>query len=252
MAVIIGVPVQRRTPGDDCVLSLAPAYVSALERAGATALVLPLFEAADDAAAAEAAAPLLALCHGFLLTGSVADVHPHRYGGGSVPEGGYCDERRDALDWLLLDHAERTNKPVFGICRGCQAMNVYRGGTLAWHHSDLLPDRPVEHLRPDISQEATAHTVTWEKGTWLAAQMPVSVQGVNSLHRQVCARVAPSLRVAALSEDGLVEAVEDVRHPDRFFAVQWHPELLAADNGATSLFDRFLRACRAGMRGEQV
>jgi putative glutamine amidotransferase len=147
-------------------MSVAPAYTETLARLGATPLVLPLFDPDETAAAV---APLLALCDGFLLTGSVADVHPHRYGAGGVPEGGYCDERRDALDWAILHYADRADKPVFGICRGCQVMNVYRGGTLAWRYRDILPGSPVEHQRSDIAAEV-AHTVSWSKDTWLASQ----------------------------------------------------------------------------------
>ncbi|MES2465502.1 MAG: gamma-glutamyl-gamma-aminobutyrate hydrolase family protein [Armatimonadota bacterium] len=238
--IVVGLPVQRREPGG--ILSVAPAYTDTLVRFGVTPLILPLFE---PSLTEDAAAPLLALCDGFLLTGSVADVHPQRYGRGDVPEGGYCDERRDALDWAILDHADSHGKPVFGICRGCQVMNVYRGGSLAWRYRDLLPDTIIEHLRSDIAAD-TAHTVTWAGDSWLASQMPASLQGVNSLHRQVCDRVAPSLRTAAVSEDGLIEGIEDKNSPDRFFGVQWHPELLVekSDSAAHILFDRFVHACR--------
>jgi putative glutamine amidotransferase len=222
-------------------MSVAPAYIDTLVRFGAIPLVLPLFDPADTVTAV---APLLALCDGFLLTGSVADVHPYRYDAGDVPEGGYCDERRDALDWSILDHADSTGKPVFGICRGCQVMNVYRGGTLAWRYQDILPAAPVEHLRSDISAEV-AHAVTWVEDSWLAAQVTGTVHGVNSLHRQVCSKMPPSLRLSALSEDGLVEAIEDRCSPHRFFGVQWHPELLVErhDPVAVALFDRFIQAC---------
>jgi putative glutamine amidotransferase len=226
-------------------MSIASAYTDTLTALGVAPLVLPLF---DPSATAEAVAPLLALCDGFVLTGSVADVYPHRYGMDEVPEGGYCDERRDALDWAILDYADSIGKPVFGICRGCQVMNVYRGGTLAWRYRNLLPaaPAPVEHLRSDIASEV-AHTVAWAPDSWLAAQMPGVSQGVNSLHRQVCHEVAPSLRVSAVSDDGLVEAIEDQRSPHRFFGVQWHPELLVGSSEAAAsilLFDRFIQACQ--------
>jgi putative glutamine amidotransferase len=238
----IGVPVQRRQP--DSVMSIAPAYVDTLARLGVTPLILPLF---DPAITVTAVAPLLELCDGFLLTGSVADVHPYRYEAGEIPEGGYCDERRDTLDWAILDHADSTDKPVFGICRGCQVMNVYRGGTLAWRYRDILPGSPIEHMRSDIASQES-HSVVWKEGTWLASQMRTQAHGVNSLHRQVCSRVAPSLRAAAWSEDGLIEAIEDIRSPERFFGVQWHPELQMTEGDAVAqvLFDRFLQACVTG------
>ena len=240
--LIVGMTVQRRDI--NAPLSVATAYVDTLTQGGAVPLLLPLTESP------EVLLPLIELCDGFLLTGSYADVAPALYGE-KLPDDGYCDPRRDALDYVLLRHAEQTGKPAFGICRGCQVMNVYRGGTLAWDYRPLFADTaPVVHGR--TAEVFDAHNVTWEKGSWLASQMPAPPTApVNSLHHQVCLRVAPSLRVAALSEDGLVEAIEDVRHPSRYFAVQWHPEILAQNDPtgggpvARALFDRFLDACRA-------
>lgn len=240
---IVGMTVQRRTL--DAPLSVATEYVDTLTQGGAIPLLLPLTESPD------VLLPLIAMCHGFLLTGSVADVDPSLYGA-SLPPDGYSDPRRDALDFAIMRHAETTGKPVFGICRGCQVMNVFRGGTLAWDYRPLFEEEP-----PIVHGSAVhvfdAHTVTWESGSWLASQMPSPPTiPINSLHHQVCQRIAPSLRVAAVSEDGLVEAIEDVRDPSRFFAVQWHPEILCqnAPTGdpslpaAQALFDRFLAACR--------
>lgn len=226
--------------------SIPDAYIDALVAAGAVPLVLPLVPSES-----EANAPLLDICDGFLLTGSVANVHPSRYGG-EKPEGGFCDERRDGLDVAVLAHAEATGRPVFGVCRGCQMMNVYRGGTLAWHYRSLLPETPIEHNRDDPPHSAV-HTVTWESGAWMANEACHRMQPVNSMHDQVCVRLGRDLRAAALSEDGLIEAIEDLRTPERFFAVQWHPELLATMPGideatrdaARRLFARFVQACRA-------
>jgi len=238
-AILVGVTVQRRDL--EAPLSVSPDYVDTLTQRGAVPMLLPLSQPA------EAILPLLDLCHGFLLTGSYADVDPARYGR-TKPVGGYCDPRRDAIDCVILQHAERTGKPVFGICRGCQTMNVYRGGTLAWDYHDLLPGTPIKHTgAPDIYD---AHTIAWEKHSWLGAQMPTPVtMAVNSLHHQVCERVGAGLRVAAMSEDGLIEAIEDIQDPSRFFAVQWHPEILVQKsdrtNAAGVLFDRFISACAA-------
>ena len=241
---IVGVTVQRREP-DSPRLTVGTAYVDTLMQGGAIPMLLPLTHSPD------ALLPLMALCHGFVITGGVADVDPSLYGE-SLPPDGFSDARRDALDFAVLRHAEETGKPVFGICRGCQVMNVYRGGTLAWDYPALFAGTPpvVHGRRADVFD---AHTVAWEKGSWLASRMPSPPTApVNSLHHQVCRRVAPSLRVAAVSPDGLVEAIEDARDPSRFFAVQWHPELLCqnAPDGdpsvpaARALFDRFLEACR--------
>ena len=142
--------------------------------------------------------------------------------------------RSGGLDQHVL--AQGQKKPVLGICRGIQVMNVVLGGTL---YQDI---KPLEHL-PHNDHWAKIHTVTVRRGTLLAEILKQDTVLVNSQHHQAASRVAPGLEIAALSEDGFIEALEK---PDATFClgVQWHPEWLSeADPRQQALFDAFVKAC---------
>ena len=140
-------------------------------------------------------------------------------------------------DGLLLRAFLAADKPVLGICRGIQVMNVVLGGTL---YQDI---KPFAHV-PHNDHWAKVHTVTVRRGTKLEQILGQDTVLVNSQHHQAVDRIAPGLTLAALSEDGIVEAIEK---PDAKFClgVQWHPEWLsAADPAMQDLFDAFAAACR--------
>lgn len=214
-------------------MGVSGGYIESVAEAGGMPLLLPLREKGGDE-------ELLALCDGFLLTGSYADVDPDLYGK-KLAEGCFNDPLRDALDARILRHADAMGKPVFGICRGCQMMNVWRGGSLAVDYTDLISDG-VKHDGEKFDGPP-AHRVQFTEGATLGREFGGEA-AVNSVHHQVCERVGDGLRVAAYSEDGLIEAIEDAGQPDRYFAVQWHPER-SPDGGeelSLTLFARFVRA----------
>ena len=127
--------------------------------------------------------------------------------------------------------------PALSICRGIQVMNVVLGGTL---YQDI---KPFEHV-PHNDHWAKVHTVTVRRGTLLSRLLRQDTVLVNSQHHQAADRIAPELEIAALSEDGIVEALEK---PDAHFClgVQWHPEWLSdADPAQQGLFGAFVEACR--------
>ena len=143
--------------------------------------------------------------------------------------------RSGGLDQHVL--AQGQKKPVLGICRGIQVMNVVLGGTL---YQDI---KPFEHV-PHNDHWAKVHTVTVRRGTLLSCLLGQDTVLVNSQHHQAADRIAPELEIAALSEDGIVEALEK---PDAHFClgVQWHPEWLSdADPAQQGLFGAFVEACR--------
>lgn len=196
-------------------LWMIPGYMQMLEGQGALPLMLPL---TDSPALLEAS---LALCDGFLLTGG-QDVSPALYGEEVLPVCGGSFPPRDAMDSWFLGRAIELDKPLLGICRGIQIMNVFLGGTL-WQ--DLPSQRPtsVEHHMTKPYHRAV-HKVRVIGGTALADILGAGEMGVNSLHHQGVKETAPRCQVTAVSEDGLVEGI---CLPDRrfFHGVQWHPEL---------------------------
>lgn len=166
---------------------------------------------------AEDAARQLATAHALVLTGSDHDIHPALYGQevrGSR-QGNLAHDRADAA---VLSDALATGLPVLGICRGHQLLNVARGGTL---HQDLGEDCATE--RPELHADRRMHAVGTGDGS-LTRRMVGRHASVPSIHHQAVARLGHGLRVTSRTTDGLIEGIEDPRHP---FAVgiQWHAEL---------------------------
>jgi putative glutamine amidotransferase len=194
----------------------------------------------DPVRIAPGAKPTLDALDGLLLTGGT-DINPARYGQQRGPETEDADDERDELESRLLHAALTADLPVLAICRGMQLFNVAQGGTLIQHlppyslHSQDMPDaEPGKH--------GPAHTVHVAGHTRLAGIVGEGEHAVNSRHHQGVDRPGEGLLVSAVSNDGVIEALE---RPDKPFAVavQWHPEdrilVSAADR---KLFEEFARA----------
>ncbi len=188
---------------------------------------------------------------GLVLHGG-ADVSPLSYGEQPL-EARWCgDKIRDEYEIDLVAAFERHGKPVFGVCRGLQLMNVAYGGTLYQDIATQLP-QALQH-RDATVYDRNFHTVDIEPGSHLQSLYPGhSRVKVNSIHHQAIKQLAPGFVVEATSgEDGLVEAIRR-SEPGRSYlaAVQWHPEF--HQSGAdtiddAALLDDFLNAARATKR----
>jgi len=209
-----------------------PQYARAVEASGGIPVKVPL-----SATPAEAAR-LVSSCQGVLLPGSGADVDPEKYGQERLPECGHSDPAREAVDELLMQDAANLHKPLFGICYGFQAWNVWRGGSLIQDLKTEVNHRPGREVRE-------AHPVEFAEGSKLEAITGANRLVVNSSHHQGVDRPGDGLSVVARSvEDGLIEAAEGTE--DQFvIAVQWHPERSFDYDGASkALFDAFVAAAR--------
>lgn len=202
--------------------ALDRAYVTAVLRAGALPLVLPVLDPAQ-------AAPIAACLDGLVLSGG-GDIDPAFYGGDPVPELRGVNARRDAYELALVRQALDLDLPVLGTCRGCQLLNVAMGGTLV----PDLHDTDDRHCARDRWGE-TVHTVSVLEGSTLRGILGREVVGVNSLHHQAVARVGTGLRAVAWADDGVIEAVE-AADGRPVLGVQWHPELLLTPPGNAPLF----------------
>ena len=225
MRVVIAMPRMSTDPEPTVAQSK---YMESLARAGAG---MRWVELSDPEQAVQDALT----CDGLLLPGG-GDMDPKFYGQERIPAGGEPNLLRDAAEPLLLRAFLAADKPVLGICRGIQVMNAVLGGDL---YQDI---KPFEHL-PHNGHWAKVHTVTVRRGTLLSRILGQDTVLVNSQHHQAVDRVAPGFTLAALSEDGIVEAIEK---PDARFClgVQWHPEWLSdADPAMQGLFDAFVNAC---------
>ncbi len=225
MRVVIAMPRMSTDPEPTVAQSK---YIESLARAGAG---MRWVELSDPEQAVQDALT----CDGLLLPGG-GDMDPKFYGQERIPACGEPNLLRDAAEPLLLRAFLAADKPVLGICRGIQVMNAVLGGDL---YQDI---KPFEHL-PHNGHWAKVHTVTVRRGTLLSRILGQDTVLVNSQHHQAVDRVAPGFTLAALSEDGIVEAIEK---PDARFClgVQWHPEWLSdADPAMQGLFDAFVNAC---------
>jgi putative glutamine amidotransferase len=176
-----------------------------------------------------------------VLTGSAADVNPHRFGAARHPKAADPDLHRERTDDLLLDHALAESKPVLGICFGAQILNVHLHGSLVQHipgevHGD------IGHSRSVRSGYGT-HPVRLERGR-LAELAGGSTLRANSTHHQAILEPGRGLRVTARAPDGVVEAVEWIGGPQWIVGVQWHPERAPGDALASGLFASLIREAK--------
>jgi putative glutamine amidotransferase len=206
--------------------AVAGLYVAAVaEFAGGLPLLVPALGDGLDRQA------LLAAVDGLLLTGSLSNVHPSRYGHDDDEPCPPHDELRDATTLPLVREALALKLPVLSICRGLQELNVALGGTL---HPRVhrVPDHLDHRADASLSLErqfAAAHPVALATGGRLRDLAGADRLMVNSLHGQGIDRLAPGLAVEATAPDGLIEAVRVEGHPFAI-GVQWHPEWAAAAN----------------------
>jgi putative glutamine amidotransferase len=196
-------------------MALGIAYARAVELAGGLPVVLPPLDA-------DAIAPLVGRLAGVCLSGG-PDLDPAAYGADPHPELGTVEPSLDAFEVAVAARADALGIPVLGICRGCQALNVARGGTLHQHLPDVT-DGSISHRQIE-SGRRTTHTVRIETGSRLASIVGGEDLDVNSFHHQAADRLGRGLRAVAWAPDGVIEGIEDTE-PGFYLGVQWHVETL--------------------------
>ena len=160
------------------------------------------------------------LADGLLLVGG-GDVDPVEFGQGPDRDLGQVDPVRDAWEIALYRAYRAAGKPVLGICRGVQLINVAEGGSLHQHLPSV--DGTWQHSQQDM-RGTPLHPVEIVPGSRLAAGFGTTAIRTNSYHHQAIDRVGTGLRVAARAGDGVIEAVEGESGPF-LLALQWHPEM---------------------------
>jgi putative glutamine amidotransferase len=177
---------------------------------------------------------------GVLLPGSSSDIDPARYGEQPHPRLGKMVPDRDALDFALLEHSEKAQLPVLGICFGAQSLNVFRGGTLL-QDIPALVEKPVPHDDGGDPKQPARHFVRLTRGSLLERLAGKDLVEVNSFHHQSAGQVGRNLQTVATAPDGVIEAIEDTN--GRFVVgVQWHPERGYREDGfSQALFARFVQ-----------
>ena len=239
---MVGVLCCNRSLDGRAAQAVASRFVRPLaEYSGVSVLLVPALPQAVDVQG------FSALLDGLLLTGSCSNLAAARYGGTPLPAGQEMDEQRDEVALRLASRMIDAGKPVFGICRGLQELNVLFGGTLS---ADVGADG---HYRADAPCAADAlfdhhHDIEILGDGLLAGEIGRGRHRVNSVHRQGIDRLGAGLGVEAISPgDGLIEAVSARPCGGPVLGVQWHPEWDVATNGdSMAFFDLFGRAVSAG------
>lgn len=242
---LFGVPADCRVIEHQPAQVLIDRYMAAASlHADAAALIVPARP--DLMTARETAARL----DGLLLTGSPSNVEPRRYGQPDIAGNGPFDPDRDTMTLALIEEMIRLGRPVFGICRGFQEINVAFGGTLARDLGE--PGRPIVHHAASHLPIADVfdhiHDVALAPGGLLARNLGRESLAVRSVHFQGVDRLGTDLAVEATAADGVIEAVSACVNGAPVLGVQWHPEWQidtdAASQGFFAMFGRALRGDR--------
>ncbi|MDR3590542.1 MAG: gamma-glutamyl-gamma-aminobutyrate hydrolase family protein [Negativicutes bacterium] len=190
-------------------------YTAAILKAGGTPVILPW--AGDPAVILRQ----LRAVHGLLLIGGY-DVDPLLYGDEPSPRLGPVFPERDEYEIMAVKLACLMGKPILGICRGIQLINVAFGGTL-WQDLALRGKPQLQHYQ-DCQRDVAGHSVELGPGTVLAEILGPETLRTNSYHHQAVKDPAPGFSVSARAKDGVIEGIE--KREAGILAVQWHPEMM--------------------------
>lgn len=241
--VVIGVPAQTLQAMDGIPEGvphswvMSSRYFEVLTGAGAIPWMVPLLR--DEVTLRG----IYERLDGVFLAGGV-DVDPISYGDVVTDACGRTDPDRDAVEIQLTKWSIADGKPLFGICRGHQIINVAAGGTLYQDTTQLQGSLKHDYFPTQgFSRSHLAHDVRLAAGSLLARLYGADSAVVNSMHHQGLREIGEGLRVSATAPDGLAEAVEGTGR-GWLVGVQWHPESLG-DDGTRALLDSFIAAAAA-------
>lgn len=214
-------------------MALGLTYLRAIEATGGMPVVIPPLRM-------DLIEPLLDRISGICLSGG-PDLHPDAYGQEPDEHLGPTEPDLDRFELAIASAADQRDMPILAICRGTQALNVVRGGTLVQHLPDIHPEEGATPHRQRNPGNEPSHHVAIAPASRLATTIDAESLDVNSFHHQAIDRLGRDLVPTAWAPDGTVEAVED---PGRAFlvGVQWHAELLVDRPEERELFKGFVEA----------
>ena len=232
MKPVIGITTDFEEDGKSI---LKNTYVQAVIRAGGLPMIVPVGLEQD-------VDQLVAMLDGLLLSGG-NDINPMLFNEEPHEHLGEVSPSRDSSELELARRMLKTGKPILGICRGLQVLNVAVGGTL---YQDLHKQNegPILQHVQKAPNTHSSHYVQVDKGSLLESIAGSDRIQVNSYHHQSLKDVPPIFKITGVASDGIVEAIEST--DEQFvLGLQWHPEALSAAKDAVSLriFERFIGAC---------
>ncbi|GIM27407.1 gamma-glutamyl-gamma-aminobutyrate hydrolase [Clostridium polyendosporum] len=205
-------------------------YIESVKNAGGVPIIIPPLECIDVIKAQ------INILDGVIISGGY-DINPLFYGDEPREKLGHVHPLVDEFTVKAIKVAVQLGKPILGICKGIQILNVAFGGTL-YQDISYMPGAFVKHSQ-NVERHAATHSIEVEKGSKLYQITQGDIQ-VNSFHHEVLKDVAQGFKVTARAKDGVVEAIE--KEGEIFvMGVQWHPEMMAATNEKMmKLFERFI------------
>lgn len=219
---------------DETMHSQKVTYAQAVWAAGGEAILLPCNPDKNNCR------QIVSMLDGLLVPGG-HDMDPTFYGESVQESCGTFVRYEDEYDMELIKEAVTQGKPVFGICRGMQIINVLYGGTL---YQDIPSQYlgALIHTRIHVEQE-TYHIVNVKEGSYLATMLEKTKDvKVNSSHHQAVKEVAEGFEVTAKSPDGIIEAMEN--RNASILCVQWHPERMQDVECWKRIMDSFINRCK--------
>lgn len=220
---------------DDKTITLQNAYTRAIENAGAIPVVIP-YTAKEETLDFYAER-----CDGVLFSGG-CDIEPKKFGEETKEACGKIQLYRDELELNFFKRIFELKKPIMGICRGAQLINVALGGNL---YQDIPTEYPTETVHRQTGDKTLpSHQAVVIDGTPLMALVAKERMTANTFHHQAIKELGNALKIMAKADDGITEAV--YYDGDRYIrAYQWHPERLAQnyDDNALLFLD-FINAVK--------
>jgi len=217
-------------------LALYPGYMDGIAQAGGMPFILPLTMNED------LLEQICQLVDGLLFSGG-EDIHPGLYGKAVNPACGQTCSLRDSTESFLFSRAVlEMDKPLLGICRGFEMINVLLGGCLYQDLPSHYSEKEGKWICHKQPYTLMAHNISIKHDSPMHNLLDKDVASVNSCHHQGICTLSDQLSCMATADDGLIEAFY---MPSRRFvwAVQWHPESILYDENSRKLFEVFVKSC---------
>ncbi|ADK31829.1 gamma-glutamyl-gamma-aminobutyrate hydrolase family protein [Brachyspira pilosicoli] len=210
-------------------------YVLSVTRAGGIPFIIPMIDDDDDIKAQ------IANVDGIVLSGGY-DIDPIYWGEEVNSKLGRIFPRRDNHELKIIKYALEMKKPILGICRGCQIINVAFGGSL-YQDLSFIKDCYIKHSQSAKPYEPT-HNITTKEGSIIREIVGDSLR-VNSFHHLAIKDLGKGLIATSHSTDGIVESVEYTENGNFVFGVQFHPEMMHSHyDFALNIFKKLISVCK--------